>query len=205
MDLETRDCLKVFCLEEGLDKKVAVALRKSFYEYDDSEVKGLIATYGYEAYKVGKGLCCSRWKRNKRIEKRIASIVLSGEALFITLNFKPSYMGKTNEQTRRKQVARYLKANFSTYVANIDYGEKNGREHYHAVGYPLNGMVDYKSWHKFGCVKAERVKTRDKDCKRIARYITKLTRHAIKKTAGQTQRIIYSRNIDYLPPAFLFE
>ena len=79
-----------------------------------------------------------------------------------------------------------------TYVANIDFGSKNGREHYHAIVFPIGSSIDLKAW-SYGRINAERIHPSDNDIARTTKYIAKLTSHAIKDTTGHAYRIIYSR------------
>lgn len=144
------------------------------------------------ALDCAKRLIYSRNEKTKRVREKITGLVKSGRAIFVTLNFKPSTLENTTEMTRRRLVARFLKANSNNYVANVDYGEKRGREHYHAV---VDNNIDFTSWYKYGGIKVERVRTQDDDATRIAKYITKLTNHAIKNsTCPLSNRLIYSRN-----------
>ena len=58
-----------------------------------------------------------------------------GFTWFCTLTFGPEILASTTAETRAIYVKRFLKATFGAYVANLDYGGKNGREHYHAVAF----------------------------------------------------------------------
>lgn len=120
-------------------------------------------------------------------------MVLDGKCLFLTLTFTDSTLSSTTPETRRKYVRRFLKSQCPVYVANIDFGGKNGREHYHAL--VRSEKIDYRLWHKLGAIKGEHVRTSETDLTRTAKYIAKLSKHAIKETAGKGVRIIYSRNV----------
>jgi len=139
-----------------------------------------------EAYRVND----ASYKRVKRLKERIKSMITSGSCIFLTLTFKPDVLESTNEDTRKRYVKRALKTMSNNYVANIDYGEKNEREHYHAI--VLCDKVSQEQW-KYGNLDFERVRTNQEDSPvKIAKYITKLTNHAIKETVKQN-RMIYSR------------
>lgn len=121
------------------------------------------------------------------------------QIVFLTLTFKD--LNTTTKESRRKYVRRYLKNHCLDFVANIDYGAKNGREHYHAVAL-INGPIDYTKWHKYGAIKGELVPTRfkeeEKRTNRIAYYITKLSLHALKDGTYCLDRLVYCRkNEDY--------
>ena len=110
--------------------------------------------------------------------------------LTLTLNEKSINIKK---DTMRKYIQRFLRKNCLRYFANLDYGKENGRPHFHAV-VQVDKRIDFTYYlNKFGFYFYERVKTDTIDKKRITKYITKLSLHAIKDTAS-IDRIIYSRS-----------
>ena len=128
-------------------------------------------------------------KRNQRLKKRIASYINSGNCLFLTLTFNDDVLERTNEETRRKYVRRFLKSYSNCYVANIDYGLENEREHYHAVMvYPFR--IDSTEW-PYGFSNIKKVKMGSESA--ISKYINKLTNHAIKNTSKRNA-LIYSQD-----------
>ena len=137
-----------------------------------------------EAHRINK----ASYARVKRLKSRIASMLESGQCLFLTLTFTNETLAKTTEDTRRQFVRRYLKSFDVPYVANIDYGKKNGREHYHAV--IQCESVDY-SKYTYGAINGERIRSAD-DYVKLSKYVAKLTNHAIKET-NKRQVIIYSK------------
>lgn len=139
-----------------------------------------------EAYRVND----ASYKRTKRLKERIKTMLTSGSCIFLTLTFRDDVLESTNEDTRKRYVKRALKTMSNNYIANIDYGSKNEREHYHAI--VLANKVSQEQW-KYGNLDFERVRTNQEDSPvKIAKYITKLTNHAIKETVKQN-RLIYSR------------
>lgn len=134
----------------------------------------------------------SRRKKKARVKTKITGLVSEGSSLFLTLTFKDSVFETTSKETRRRYVRRYLKKYCNRYVANIDFGEENGREHYHAV---VDGLkdIDFREWHKYGGLKSRHIKTKEQQAEIISSYITKLTNHAIKNSTNN-ERLIYSRN-----------
>lgn len=133
----------------------------------------------------------SRKQKTKRIKDKIVDMVLDGTAIFVTLTFKNETFGKTDEVKRRRLVQRFLKSSCSRYVANIDYGKTNGREHYHAV---CSNDLKLKDWFKYGSIDVEHIYKTDESVIRTSRYINKLTNHALKNRCIST-RLIYSRNV----------
>ncbi len=147
--------------------------------------------YWEEARKINH----ASFNRNTRLYYRIKSMLQTGNCLFLTLTFTDEVLHKTNEQTRRKYVIWFLGQFKTKYIANIDFGKKNGREHYHAV-IQLD-EIDHKLW-LYGAINFERVRYNPNDStadapKRLAKYTSKLTNHAIKETAKR-QAMIYSRS-----------
>ena len=131
------------------------------------------------------------YTRTKRLKDRIETMLLTGDCLFLTLTFNDKSLETTTPEQRRKAVSRYLKKFNCPYVANIDFGSKNHREHYHAV---INcDKVNYKYWI-YGCVNGEKIRNKDieSDKAKLAKYICKLSNHAIKETTKRST-LIYSR------------
>lgn len=134
----------------------------------------------------------AEYERTKRLKNRVASMLLNGSCIFITLTFNDKTLTETTEKQRRVAVSRYLKKYGCKYVANIDFGSKNKREHYHAL---INcEKVDFTSWRKYGNINAERVRNKDieSDMTKLSKYIAKLSNHAIKETTKRSC-LIYSR------------
>lgn len=131
------------------------------------------------------------YHRTKRLKDKIESMLASGSCIFLTLTFTDNVLANTSEITRKRYVARFLKSVATFYIANIDYGKKNQREHYHAIVKCDN--VDGSYWsNNYGNIDFERINYSETCSVKVAKYINKLTNHAIKETTKQT-RIIYSR------------
>jgi len=141
-----------------------------------------------EAVKINK----ASFERTKRLKNRVADMLLSGECLFLTLTFTDNTLANTSADTRRQYVRKYLKSCNCKYVANIDFGSQNHREHYHALVNAKN--IDFDDWHKYGAILAERVRNKniEKNKTRLSKYICKLSNHAIKETTKRSA-LIYSR------------
>mgnify|MGYP001089053423 FL=1 len=205
---EQKQELKQIILEKKLHREVGELSLKSYrlyqmdvnglyypslknYSYQDleNERKEFINLYGHTTLKIANNLNRASYQRTARLKERIREAVESGSAYFLTITFNNETLSKTNEKTRRVYVSRWLKSLSPFYVANIDYGELNGREHYHAV--ITSDQRPPKTW-PYGFIDILKVKTTDNDTTRISKYISKLTNHAIKHTT-KSKRIIYSR------------
>lgn len=126
--------------------------------------------------------------KKRRVKKRILSMFERGNCFFLSITFDEPNMKKTNETTRRKYVQAFLH-NFTSYVANKDYGEEKGREHFHAV--VLCDRIDHKLW-QYGNLDFEKIHKSTKDCTLVGQYLAKLCNHAI-KTSTKNSRLLYSR------------
>lgn len=132
-------------------------------------------------------------ERNKRLKKRVADILLCGdEPCFITFTFNNDTLSKRNPDSRRQAVRRYLNSKTNLYVANIDFGAENGREHYHAVC-DCNPGNTWDTELNYGFIKIEPVRIDETaTTERLSRYVSKLSNHAIKETTKRNV-LIYSR------------
>lgn len=218
----TEDILKEIEKEEKIKiKKVFlndVAIIKDFnkksYElrnYSRFYRNNLLYGYMYQKYgftfeeiKCIENITKAYYKRLKRCRNYIKYCFKIGYVYFITLTFKPSVLDNTCEYTRRKYVIRFLNKYFKFYVSNIDYGDKNEREHYHAiVCIPFEDMnkkqvkkyIDcaFVEWlNKNGRNEFKKTYKNDKDYKCLSSYINKLTNHAFKECT-KNKRLIYSK------------
>lgn len=149
-----------------------------------TEMREINPTEWHEAEKINHAYYC----RVKRLKRKIANMLQSGNCIFLTFTFTDETLKSTNADTRRQKVRRFLSSYNCDYVANIDFGKQNGREHYHAL--IQCDKVDYNAFD-YGAINGERVRSTN-DFVKLAKYISKLTNHAIKDTA-KGSRIIYNR------------
>ena len=194
-DLETKKII----LKNNLDKEYGKAHYKHFIG-DSTDLIDFIDCYGDDFTRVCSNLNKSVYRRWSKCKAKMEEIICNGNAYFLTLTFNDKALEGTSKATRRRYVARVLKSNFPFYVANIDYGGKNGREHYHAIVWSFNDpRGDFKPcWAKYGFSDVRRIGDDETDRTRVAKYITKLSRHALKETTKNgesTDRLIYSRNV----------
>lgn len=150
--------------------------------------KGLIK-HLHECEKINH----AEYKRVNRLQKRICKMLTSGPCLFLTLTFTDSALTDTTAKKRRVAVSRFLKSTGCQYVANIDFGKKNHREHYHAVIQcdKIDGEYWRNNWGSIDFLKI-RLKDLKSDTKKISKYTAKLSNHAIKETCCRGA-LIYSR------------
>ena len=143
-----------------------------------------------EAYRMNENYK----KRIQRLKSKITEIFYLSESsnvYFLTFTFRTEVLNTTSDNTRRLYVRRWLNDNTSNYVANIDFGEEKGREHYHAL--VNSDYIDSSTWFKkCGALKYKIVKVDIKSIDKMAKYINKFLNHAIKETTKR-QYIIYKR------------
>lgn len=126
-----RDTLKRAVLDSGLDKDLSKARFKA-YKGDRSDLNKLEERYPSEVLKVARNIDSANFLRYRRVFQRVSKFVERGEGVFLTLTFNDDAL-KTDIKTRRVYVARCMRSLSSDYVANIDYGTKSEREHYHGL------------------------------------------------------------------------
>lgn len=168
-----------------------------------------IEQYQPSLYDEMMRICNADRQRRLRLKKRIASILDKGNAYFLTLTFSDDALASTQPHIRRKYVRELVKAISDDYVGNIDFGKKNGREHYHVVlhtdkfndlvykyfkgsGYSADYSAAIDSWSNYGKYFIKQCGKDDSDSTALAKYTCKLTNHAIKETTKR-YALIYSR------------
>jgi hypothetical protein len=194
--------LKRFVLKSELDRdlrhinlNIYTAVKEQDevkYRMAQDDLNNFKEQCGEPLFKSVESINNSRYHRIKKVKEKINEVVITGHAVFITLTFTNEILSSTSEITRRRYVARFLKDTCDFFVANQDFGEDFGREHYHAVVSPKNDNLDLSKW-VYGFSSQEKVRCTSDDVGAISRYVTKLTYHAVKNSAS-TNRLIYSRN-----------
>lgn len=123
-----------------------------------------------------------------RLKKFIKKMLDSGECLFLTCTFTDNLLKRTSYVTRRRYIQRFLKSYNTNAVANIDFGEKKHREHYHAI--LQNDFINANDY-KYGNLDIARINYTGVACTKLTRYITKLTYHALKKSTKNNTNLLY--------------
>lgn len=191
--IDNIDIKELVELEEKIDKT------KDFIELASKELN----QYSKEEIEEASKVNYASYKRTNRLQKKALEIIQSQRAIFLTLTFNNQVFDNMSKETRKKNITRFLKKTCSSYIANIDYGAKNEREHYHALVVSRDEKIDNKDYAKifynsnidFEKVVVSEAKNSDIEAtsKKISKYVNKLTNHAIKETTQQN-RIIYSKS-----------
>lgn len=130
----------------------------------------------------------NHYHKKKRVKFRLEDFCCYSELLYFgTLTFTDNVLNSTSIDSRRQYVRRFLKSNCYKYIANIDYGDLNHREHYHTCFIAKDSSF-INNW-KYGFVNVKKVKI-DNGFNAISEYIIKLQNHTTKDSASS---IIYSR------------
>lgn len=150
----------------------------------------------------------------KRMEQDIIKALSKGYGIiFATLTFRDEVLELTKRK-RRQYVKTYLDQ-FEGYIANIDYGSNNGREHYHAIVFMKSEKLDpleteirkdkkkqfrhfikqeqLPKW-KYGVCSFEKEyksikKLKDNSPRKLSNYIAKINNHSLKV---EQQRVLKS-------------
>lgn len=109
--------------------------------------------------------------------------------IFGTLTFNDKILETTSKLTRRRYVSRFLKDKCVSYIANIDFGNKNNREHYHFVAL-CKDKIDTNLW-KYGYASFTKINA-TRDIKKIKNYILKLNNHSY-KSSTRNERILMNK------------
>lgn len=189
---------KAAVIESGLVQKVKELRKNKYQAYDDDRTQYylsleelLLRNDNPDAFDEASRIANADFRRNTRLKHKIERLMQMGDCVFLTLTFTDEAL-KLQASTRRKYVTRFLKGCSKYYIGNIDYGAKNGREHYHAI--VLTDNVDFSKW-TMGAINGKRI-IKSSNPLKLAKYISKLTNHAVKETCKRNA-IIYSR-VDWM-------
>lgn len=197
---------KIEVLENGIHKKIARIQKWSGLGHFEvvQDILEELSNQPIELIKNGYKYFVSQKQKQWRLVKRLKfmdDLTLNGinsdlKIVFVTLTFNDEFLASNSADSQRQAVRRYLSNQTIDYVANVDYGAKNGRRHYHAVCL-ISENIDLKTWQEnYGIINIETVKRSLKEQKqayRIGKYITKLANHALKDGTLNTERLIFRR------------
>lgn len=176
--------LKIFNLIRIIEKK---SDNNPYYYNKDPNYKlylGVIKKAKL-SYNQVKNSYYRHYGKIKRAKRKIEKILDTEETcLFLTLTFDNNYIEKL--KNKRRSVREYLKTISKNFIANVDYGEKNGRLHYHAI---IRGRIESNTW-KYGAINFKVINNKCSGA--LSKYILKLARHSL-KTTTKAEKIIYSR------------
>ena len=155
-------------------------------------------------------------KRNRTKHKFLDMLKLAlkspkTKVVFGTLTFNDTSLS-TKERTRTKKINEWIKSHFLIAIVNKDFGEKNGREHYHFIGLTTQELEDKNIKSKKGYEIFE-LKIKDyklghepdlliidlkkNDISKTINYLLKLNNHSNKNSTKARVRVIKSKIYEY--------
>lgn len=120
------------------------------------------------------------YKLQSRISNRIENMMTGTiPVFFLTFTFSDEFLPSGHEERLSKsKIEAFMRTSgVIAYVANIDYGKKRGRFHWHAVAQSYDDF-DHNLW-KYGAINFKRIPFTSKSIQ-LSRYLIKLKNHAIK-------------------------
>lgn len=125
----------------------------------------------------------------RRLRQRLSFMLENGNCIFLTLTFTDFYITLPFEQLRR-YIRQYLNSLNCHYICNADWGEKNGRLHFHAI--VMLDNIEHSSY-KYGAINFKRIYNCEESSRRLAHYLVKLSQHCVKDSTKLTN-IMYSKH-----------
>jgi len=155
----------------------------------NNKIKLMNNVHGSLPMKICHCLLDSKWHKKKRLKDKISAL-LSQPCVFLTITFNDKCLNSTTIDTRRQYVKRYLNTFKRDYIANIDYGKENEREHYHALLQCESIPVGKDClWVKKERGSVYSLKVINPNASKLSEYIMKFTNHATKATTREIRPI----------------
>lgn len=159
--------------------------RRNYTEEQINIIKTLLFKDEKE-YKQAEQLANNKYARKNRYRKHIKEIIKE-KSYFVTFTLNDTAINY-KLKTLRDELTTVLKKNFKKYIANVDYGKTTERLHFHAI---IQTDQPHKEIWKYGFTDWKEIY--NKDDNRLAKYINKLTNHALKDETKKRYNIIVSR------------
>lgn len=154
------------------------------FEFDN------IIDYGVDAWDCAKCLFQARNRKRQRIKKYIRDNFNGKYYIFLTMTFTDEVLLYTSRSERRKLIKEFLKDNTLNSVCNIDFGSKNGREHYHAL-VSVNDLISHEKY-LYGNINFKEVQFHNyENIDDITDYMLKLINHSVKDSTDN-RSLIYT-------------
>lgn len=193
-------------VELGLTKLLTLQDKKEYFQKNGNQEK--VKELSLEIEKIeseidycdidrvnARKLLNSMYMKNKRLRQRIELMKQFSNCIyFATFTLNNDFIDFRKE-TLEIYLKRALKENCNVYVANADYGSLNERLHFHAI-ITCRDIEKLRDAWKYGFSDFEKVKWFEHSPIKMAKYITKLTNHAMKdSTRPLENKLIYSRDV----------
>jgi len=182
-------------------KRVLFTLEKNPYDYENYTDEFTTEELDL-CFKIDNSVKHRKWRSKNDIVKWIFAIdkipsYKDYKILFGTLTFSEETLQNTSKETRRRYVARFLGENTIHYKANIDFGEKNGREHYHFICFNRN-KINMNKWVYGTQHQVVEIPLTKKDIESVKSYLLKLNNHSYKDSTRQDKLICDKNTNDHL-------
>jgi hypothetical protein len=142
----------------------------------------------YEIQKAVTNTIKSEEKFRSRIKKRVEQMILQPNTYFFTFTLNDNSLDLTEKYHIKKIKATLSQA--TLYMINNDYGDKNGRLHYHAlVSFDHEYDTTFNDQYQLGFINVRKIT--ELNSKALYEYIMKLSNHTTKKSVAKIWR---SRN-----------
>lgn len=175
----------------------------------DNELLSNLYTYNhrrYIAYRLGitfdvdrelENKLCARYNKVSRIKSHLVYMWHRKRHLyFLTFTFNDKYINKcdrTKKDLIKNAIKKYDDSCF--YILNVDYGSKNGRQHFHCIlATDLDSNLDLfmRDDNNYPCfVDVREVREDFTSLKCLPKYINKLSNHCIKDST-KSSRIFFN-------------
>lgn len=141
--------------------------------------------------RVCENLRKAYFKRRKLLERRVQFMLECGKVWFCTLTFTEATI-KCRDSTIRTWIKNWIRSmNNPLYIANVDFGKRTKRKHYHVVlCYDLDPVEWTKGFFNYKEVKVKNVSA-------LSKYVAKLTLHSL-KISNTSHTVIYSKKFKEL-------
>ena len=187
--------------------QIQYKIRKLRYKYKQADdrkhsdmlthlIRSYEIVYGLDEFHLHAKAINARKAQKRRYNRKLADMVECYDQLyFVTLTYTDEVLESTNERTQHRYAQRWLNENCRDYLANEDFGKKNGRRHYHAV---IAKKTTMEPW-SYGYFNIKPINPSDGDRYRLSSYMLKLTNHAGKLGTGKHFSKRGYKSVDNLP------
>lgn len=184
------DKIKLFNTAHKLQYIGLKNLRETGETYNLELAEQVLATFTEQEAEACYQLNHAKYARKVRV-KDYTELMLNkfDKVYFLTLTFSEKY-DILSDETKRKYVTRTLKSLTPYYIANVDYGKRFGRLHYHAIA---TEPLTQAQW-KYGFINCQEIRKTSTDAEKVAKYCVKFSNHALKDT-NKTQKCLYSKSL----------
>lgn len=161
-------------------------------EVHDDDFLFLQAFYPSEWSECEKIFCADK-ERVRRLKIKVRYMLTISRCYFCTFTFSDSVLSLTSSKTRRRYVTRWLTSLDCAYIANLDFGADNGREHYHALVAVKPSKSKLSEWIlNYGLFHVEPVRSSLTSSVCLSKYVSKLCNHSVKVTCKRSA-LLFSR------------